>query len=163
MNNCCCCPPIGRSPKRALPQMNIWKKRLGNGSFCTQNVNKIDQTNFWDYIDMLGRDFERKNSSIGHSSPQHHPEWFTSAYRGSSPCAIFHNPDKKDILHSNVLPNLVLKVWTKVFDFMTKLQLPNLHQTAGNTFLSINISNSNSLSKFWVGIFRRQGHINQVY
>ena len=31
------------------------------------------------------------------------PEWFTSAYRGSPPCAIFHNPDNKEILHSNVL------------------------------------------------------------
>ena len=30
------------------------------------------------------------------------------------------------------------------FDFMTKLQLPNLHQTIVNTFLSINISYSNN-------------------
>ena len=29
--------------------------------------------------------------------------------------------------------------------------------------LSINISNSNNLNKFWVGIFTRQGQINQVY
>ena len=27
----------------------------------------------------------------------------TAAYRGSPPCAIFHHPDKKEILHSNVL------------------------------------------------------------
>ena len=32
-----------------------------------------------------------------------------------------------------------------------------------NTFLIINISNSNNLNKFLVGIFTRQGHINQVY
>ena len=38
------------------------------------------------------------------------------------------------------------------FDLMTKIQLPNLHQTIANTFLSINISNSNNLN-FWVGIF----------
>ena len=47
--------------------------------------------------------------------------------------------------------------------FMTKLQLPNLQQTVANTILIINVSNSNNLNKFWVGIFTRQGHINQVY
>ena len=36
---------------------------------------------------------------------------------------------------------------------MTKLQLPNLHKTVVKTFLIINISNSNKLNKFWVGIF----------
>ena len=45
---------------------------------------------------------------------------------------------------------------------MTKPQLPNLEQTDANTILITNISNSN-LNKFWVGIFTRQGHINQVY
>ena len=30
-------------------------------------------------------------------------------------------------------------------------------------FLSINISNSDNINKFWVGIFSRQGHINEVY
>ena len=29
--------------------------------------------------------------------------------------------------------------------------------------LIINISNSNNLNKYWVGIFKRQGQINQVY
>ena len=53
---------------------------------------------------------------------------------------------------SNSWPNLVLKVWTK-FSFMTKLHLPNLHKTVVKTFLIINISNSNKLNKFWVGIF----------
>ena len=52
----------------------------------------------------------------------------------------------------NSWPNLVLKVWTK-FSFMTKLQLPKLHKTVVKTFLIINISNSNKLNKFWVGIF----------
>ena len=47
--------------------------------------------------------------------------------------------------------------------FMTKPQLPNLQQTVANTILITNISNSNNLNKFWVGIFTRQGHINQVY
>ena len=45
---------------------------------------------------------------------------------------------------------------------MTKLQLLNLHQTLVNTFLSINISNNHDLNMFCVGIFTRQGHINQV-
>ena len=49
------------------------------------------------------------------------------------------------------------------FSFMTKPQLTNLQQTVANTILITNISNSNSLNKFWVGIFTRQGHINQVY
>ena len=48
-------------------------------------------------------------------------------------------------------------------DFMTNLQPQNLHQTVVNTFLSINISNSNNLDKFWEGIFTCHGHINQVY
>ena len=49
------------------------------------------------------------------------------------------------------------------FSFMTKPQLPNLQQTFANTILITNISNSNNLNKFWVGIFTHQGHINQVY
>ena len=48
------------------------------------------------------------------------------------------------------------------FSFMTKRQLPN-QQAVANMILSINISNSNNLNKFWVGIFTPQGHINQVY
>ena len=48
------------------------------------------------------------------------------------------------------------------FSFMTKRQLLN-QQAVANMILSINISNSNNLNKFWVGIFTRQGHINQVY
>ena len=47
--------------------------------------------------------------------------------------------------------------------FMTKPQLPNLQQTVANTILVNNISNSNNLNKFWVGIFTRQSHINKVY
>ena len=46
---------------------------------------------------------------------------------------------------------------------MTKPQLPNLQQTVANAILITNISNGNNLNKFWVGIFTRQGHINQVY
>ena len=45
---------------------------------------------------------------------------------------------------------------------MTKRQLQN-QQAVANMILSINISNINNLNKFWVGIFNRQGHINQVY
>ena len=56
--------------------------------------------------------------------------------------------------------------WSKSgqkLSFMTKPQLPKLQQTVANTILIININNSNNLNKFWVGIFTRQGHINQVY
>ena len=49
------------------------------------------------------------------------------------------------------------------FSFRTKRQLPNLLQTIANMILSINMSNSNNFNKFWVDIFSRQGHINQVY
>ena len=48
------------------------------------------------------------------------------------------------------------------FSFMTKRQLPN-QQAVANMILSINISKSNNPNKFWVGIFTRQSHINQVF
>ena len=51
----------------------------------------------------------------------------------------------------------------KKCSFRTKRQLPNLQQIVANTILIINISNNNNLNKFWVGIFTRQGRINQVY
>ena len=51
----------------------------------------------------------------------------------------------------------------QMLSFMTKPQLPNLQQTVANTILITNISNSNNLNKFWVGIFTRQGHISKVY
>ena len=35
----------------------------------------------------------------------------------------------------------------KKLNFKTKLHLPNLHQTVINTFLIINMSNSNNLNK----------------
>ena len=54
--------------------------------------------------------------------------------------------------------NKSLALWT-----ILTPQLPNLQQTVANTILNINISNSNNLNKFWVGIFTRQDHINQVY
>ena len=46
------------------------------------------------------------------------------------------------------------------FSFLTKPQLRNLQQIVANTIL---ISNSYNINKFWVGIFTRQGYINQVY
>ena len=48
-------------------------------------------------------------------------------------------------------------------NFMTKVHLPNLHQTVVDTFLIINLNNSNNFNKFWVAIFTCQSHINQVY
>ena len=59
--------------------------------------------------------------------------------------------------------NSLVQIWKVKLSFMTKPQLPNLQQTVANTILITNISNSNNLNKFWVGIFTRQGHINQVY
>ena len=57
----------------------------------------------------------------------------------------------------------MLKVYEQKFGFMTKPQLSNLQQTVADTILIINMSNSNILNKFWISIFTRQGHINQVY
>ena len=48
------------------------------------------------------------------------------------------------------------------FNFMTKRQLQN-QQIIANMVLSINISNSNNLNKFWAAIFTYQSLINQVY
>ena len=59
--------------------------------------------------------------------------------------------------------SLASKSLVQKFSFMNNLQLPNLQQTVTNTILIINISNSNNINKFWVGIFTGQGHINQVY
>ena len=47
--------------------------------------------------------------------------------------------------------------------FMNKPQLPNLQHTVAITILINNISNSNNLDQFCVGIFTRQGRINQFY
>ena len=44
------------------------------------------------------------------------------------------------------------------FNFMNKRQLPN-QQIIANMVLSINISNSNNLDKFWVDIFTGQGQV----
>ena len=46
---------------------------------------------------------------------------------------------------------------------MTKPQILNLQQAVANPILITNISNRNKLNKFSVGIFTRQGYINQVY
>ena len=48
-------------------------------------------------------------------------------------------------------------------NFMTKVHLPNLHQTVVDTFLIINFNNSNNFNKIWVAIFTCQSNINQVY
>ena len=69
------------------------------------------------------------------------------------------------MLNKLQLQNLDLPLCSKseqTFRFTTKRQLPN-QQTVANMILSINISNSNNLNKFLLGIFTCQGHINQVY
>ena len=43
--------------------MNIWKKPLGNGSFCTQNVNKIGQKNYCEIDKYAGKVFWTKKSA----------------------------------------------------------------------------------------------------
>ena len=52
-------------------------------------------------------------------------------------------------------PNLetLCSKYEQKLNFMTKLHLPNLHQTVVSTFLIIKMSNSNNLNKFWVVIF----------
>ena len=52
---------------------------------------------------MLRRDFGRKNLLNWSFQSVAPSRMISSAYRGSPPCAIFHHPDKKEILHSNVL------------------------------------------------------------
>ena len=67
------------------------------------------------------------------------------------------------ILPETQLQNLEQTLCSKSeekFNFMNKLQPPNLHQTVINTFLRINVSNSNNL-KYWVGIITRQCHIKK--
>ena len=67
-------------------------------------------------------------------------------------------------------PNISISTKSKVkiltkpsFRILTKIQLPNQQETVSNTILITDISNSNNLNKYWVGIFTRQGHIYQVY
>ena len=70
-----------------------------------------------------------------------------------------------EILPELQLQNLHQTLCSKTeqkFGFITKPQLP-MQQTVANTILIKNISNTNNLNKFWVDIFTRQGHMNQVY
>ena len=64
-----------------------------------------------------------------------------------------------DFQHQNLDQTLCSKSEQK-FSFLTKPQLRNLQQIVANKIL---ISNGYNISKFWVGIFKRQGYINQVY
>ena len=55
------------------------------------------------------------------------------------------------------------KSWPNLsLDILNNILRQNLKQTVANTFLIINISNSNYIIKFWFGIFIRQGHIRSV-
>ena len=74
-------------------------------------------------------------------------------------------------LQLQILPELQLYTLSTRFDqdfeqkfsVMTKFQLPNQQRTVANMILISNNNNLNILNKFWVVIFTRQGHINQVY
>ena len=57
----------------------------------------------------------------------------------------------------------MLTVWTKVKLYDQTSASKSSKKTVANTILITNISNNNNLDKFWVGIFTRQGHTNQVY
>ena len=72
------------------------------------------------------------------------------------------------VLTKNIFENLdqtsASILWLKFkFQISTKPQFQNHAQTVVNTFLSINISNTNNIKKFWVDIFKDQSHTNQVY
>ena len=43
--------------------MNIWKKPLENGSFRTQNVNKIGKKNYFEIDNHVGKVFWAKKSA----------------------------------------------------------------------------------------------------
>ena len=78
---------------------------------------------------------------------------------------IKSQPQSLDLKHtskswSNFSFNIVIKTRYKI---STKPQLQNIDQTVVNTFLSINISNTTNIKKLWVGIFKGQSHISQVY
>ena len=70
-----------------------------------------------------------------------------------------------------ILPELQLQKIDKAlrpkseqeFNFVAKIQLPNLHQTVINTFPNTNIINCKNINKFWDGIFTRQDRIKKVY
>ena len=47
--------------------------------------------------------FAKKQVQFGQFWPQEPHFWSTDAYRGSPPCAIFHNPDNREIYYSDVL------------------------------------------------------------
>ena len=82
---------------------------------------------------------------------------------------LFSNAE--NLFTIKILPELQLQnldqtlcsIPVQKFSLLTKPKLPNLQQTVANTILITNISNSNNLSKFSVGIFTRKGHVNQVY
>ena len=72
---------------------------------------------------------------------------------------------------SKILPELQLQnldqtLYSKseqMFSFITKPQLPNMQQTVANMILIINISNSNNLNNFWLGIYvERKGILQPV-
>ena len=46
------------------------------------------------------------------------------------------------VIDEDRVGNSLLQIWKQKFGFITKLQLPSMHQTVANTILIINISNS---------------------
>ena len=111
----------------------------------------LPYTNF--YVEVLNQFSSfRISTKIQITSTKHQQKELTKFQLQISPLLQLRNLDQTLCSESE-----------QKFSFLTKPQLPNLPQIVANTILVTNISNSNNLNKFWVGIFTRQGHINQVY
>ena len=60
-----------------------------------------------------------------------------------------------DVDDENRVGSSLLQIW--------KLRFGQKANQKAVASMILSISNSKNLNKFWVGIFTRQGHINQVY
>ena len=151
----------------------MWELSHENGRNCSRRKQQVDQRQ----SNMSGSTADQNSTSavpynislrrpglpIKHCQRHNGPEDSESRSRLNFITTTKHQQQNNDQTSaSKSCLNINFKILTKL-DFMTKLHLPNLHQTVVNTFLIINMSNSNNLNKFWVLIFACQDHINQVY
>ena len=128
---------------------------LGLYQSCLLNATEL--VSKWQGLPMIGRGSHKNIQSI---SQFLHAAWPPKLLWGRLPQPLpllCRRPSARPpcLVHCQEASKLVLKLWTKIYLF--ELQLPNLQQTVANTFLIININNSNNLNKFWVAIFTRQG------
>ena len=109
--------------------------------------------NFHSFLQKSDKLWQVSGGLIAHLPPQNTlPKYWPNFSFKISPELQLQTPDQT-----------LCKMTDQKLSFMTKPQLRNLQQTVANAILINKISNSNNLNKFWVGIFTRQGHINQVY